>query len=113
MITATGLTKRYGTTAAVDDLSFEVKPGIVTGFLGPNGAGKTTTMRLILGLDKASAGSITVDGRDDPVVTNAVPPETREFALERFTTHTWIIEEAKLLQEGTDSTSNTCISFTH
>ena len=63
MITATGLTKRYGTTAAVDDLSFEVKPGIVTGFLGPNGAGKTTTMRLILGLDAATAGSVTVNGQ--------------------------------------------------
>jgi ABC-2 type transport system ATP-binding protein len=63
MITATGLTKRYGTTAAVDELSFEVKPGIVTGFLGPNGAGKTTTMRLILGLDKATAGSVTINGQ--------------------------------------------------
>jgi ABC-2 type transport system ATP-binding protein len=62
MISATGLTKRYGTTAAVDNLSFEVKPGVVTGFLGPNGAGKTTTMRLILGLDAATAGSVTVNG---------------------------------------------------
>jgi ABC-2 type transport system ATP-binding protein len=62
MITATGLTKRYGTTTAVDDLSFEVRPGIVTGFLGPNGAGKTTTMRLILGLDAASAGTVAVNG---------------------------------------------------
>jgi ABC-2 type transport system ATP-binding protein len=63
MITATALTKRYRETVAVDDLTFEVKPGIVTGFLGPNGAGKTTSMRLILGLDKASAGSVTVNGR--------------------------------------------------
>ena len=63
MITATGLTKRYGDTVAVDDLTFEVKPGIVTGFLGPNGAGKTTTMRLILGLDKATAGTVTVNGQ--------------------------------------------------
>jgi len=62
MIKATGLTKRYGTTAAVDDLTFEVKPGIVTGFLGPNGAGKSTTMRMILGLDAATAGSVTVNG---------------------------------------------------
>jgi len=62
MITATGLTKRYGTTAAVDGLTFEVKPGIVTGFLGPNGAGKTTSMRLILGLDKATEGTVTVNG---------------------------------------------------
>ena len=63
MITATGLTKRYGTTAAVDGLTFDVKPGIVTGFLGPNGAGKTTSMRLILGLDKATAGTVTINGR--------------------------------------------------
>jgi len=62
MITATGLTKRYGSTAAVDGLTFEVKPGIVTGFLGPNGAGKTTSMRLILGLDKATEGTVTVNG---------------------------------------------------
>jgi ABC-2 type transport system ATP-binding protein len=63
MITATGLTKRYGSTTAIDDLSFTVKPGIVTGFLGPNGAGKTTSMRLILGLDRASEGSVTVNGQ--------------------------------------------------
>ncbi len=63
MITATGLTKRYGDTAAVDGLTFEVKPGIVTGFLGPNGAGKTTSMRLILGLDKATEGTVTVNGQ--------------------------------------------------
>jgi ABC-2 type transport system ATP-binding protein len=62
MITATGLTKRYGTSVAVDNLSFEVRPGIITGFLGPNGAGKTTSMRLILGLDKATSGTITVNG---------------------------------------------------
>ena len=62
MITATGLTKRYGETVAVDALTFEVKPGIVTGFLGPNGAGKTTSMRLILGLDSATAGTVTVNG---------------------------------------------------
>ena len=63
MIEATGLTKRYGTTVAVDDLSFTVPPGQVTGFLGPNGAGKSTTMRLILGLDTPTAGSVTVNGR--------------------------------------------------
>lgn len=62
MISANGLTKQYGTTVAVNDLSFDVTPGIVTGFLGPNGAGKTTSMRLILGLDKASSGSVTVNG---------------------------------------------------
>jgi ABC-2 type transport system ATP-binding protein len=63
MIKASGLSKRYGTTLAVDDLSFTVPPGQVTGFLGPNGAGKSTTMRLILGLDAPSSGSVTVGGR--------------------------------------------------
>ena len=63
MIEARGLVKRYGGTAAVDDLSFTIRPGQVTGFLGPNGAGKTTTMRLILGLDHPSAGAVTVNGR--------------------------------------------------
>ena len=63
MIEARGLVKRYGTTAAVNDLSFAIRPGLVTGFLGPNGAGKTTTMRLILGLDRPSAGTVTVNGR--------------------------------------------------
>jgi ABC-2 type transport system ATP-binding protein len=63
MIEARGLTKRYGSTLAVDDLSFTVRPGIVTGFLGPNGAGKTTSMRLILGLDAPTAGTVTIGGR--------------------------------------------------
>ena len=58
MIEAKGLTKRYGATVAVDNLSFEVKPGKVTGFLGPNGAGKSTTMRMILGLDTPTAGDV-------------------------------------------------------
>ena len=63
MIEVTNLTKHYGTTTAVDDLSFQVRPGIVTGFLGPNGAGKSTTMRMIMGLDRPSAGTATVNGR--------------------------------------------------
>jgi ABC-2 type transport system ATP-binding protein len=63
MIEASGLSKRYGDTLAVDDLSFTVPPGQVTGFLGPNGAGKSTTMRLVLGLDRPTAGSVTVNGR--------------------------------------------------
>jgi ABC-2 type transport system ATP-binding protein len=63
MIEVTGLSKRYGATEAVDDLSFSVPPGQVTGFLGPNGAGKSTTMRLILGLDAPTSGSVTVSGR--------------------------------------------------
>jgi len=66
MIEATGLTKRYGATVAVDDLSFTAPPGQVTGFLGPNGAGKSTTMRLILGLDTPNSGSVTVGGRPYP-----------------------------------------------
>jgi ABC-2 type transport system ATP-binding protein len=63
MIEASGLSKRYGTTLAVDDLSFTVPPGQVTGFLGPNGAGKSTTMRLILGLDGPDSGTVTVNGK--------------------------------------------------
>ena len=62
MIEAHGLVKRYGSTMAVDDLSFSIRPGMVTGFLGPNGAGKTTTMRMILGLDAPTQGSLTVGG---------------------------------------------------
>jgi ABC-2 type transport system ATP-binding protein len=63
MIEAHGLVKRYGSITAVNDLSFTIWPGLVTGFLGPNGAGKTTTMRMILGLDAPAQGSVTVDGR--------------------------------------------------
>ena len=63
MIEARNLVKRYGSTVAVDDLSFTIRPGLVTGFLGPNGAGKTTTMRMILGLDAPTQGSVTVGGR--------------------------------------------------
>ncbi|NMI01944.1 ATP-binding cassette domain-containing protein [Pseudonocardia acidicola] len=63
MIEARGLTKRYGSTLAVDDLSFTVQPGRVTGFLGPNGAGKSTTMRMILGLDRPTGGEVRIDGR--------------------------------------------------
>jgi ABC-2 type transport system ATP-binding protein len=63
MIEARGLIKRYGPTVAVDGLSFMIRPGLVTGFLGPNGAGKTTTMRLILGLDYPTAGTVTVNSK--------------------------------------------------
>ncbi len=63
MIEARGLTKRYGAKLAVDDLSFGIEPGKVTGFLGPNGAGKTTTMRCILGLDYPDGGTVTVAGK--------------------------------------------------
>ena len=63
MIDARNLTKRYGATLAVDDLSFSVEPGRVTGFLGPNGSGKSTTMRMIVGLDAPTSGAVTVAGR--------------------------------------------------
>lgn len=63
MIEAHGLTKRYGDKLAVDSISFTVEPGTVTGFLGPNGAGKSTTMRMIMGLDKPTAGTVTVAGK--------------------------------------------------
>src|SRR4030081_3894844 len=63
MIEARQLTKRYGEKTAVDRLDFVVRPGAVTGFLGPNGAGKSTTMRMIVGLDAATSGSVTVTGR--------------------------------------------------
>ncbi|OLB73478.1 MAG: ABC transporter [Actinobacteria bacterium 13_2_20CM_2_71_6] len=63
MIEARGLTKRYGSTVAVESLSFDVRPGIVTGFLGPNGSGKSTTMRMILGLDAPDAGQVRIGGR--------------------------------------------------
>jgi ABC-2 type transport system ATP-binding protein len=63
MIEAQKLSKRYGDKLAVDQLSFTVRPGVVTGFLGPNGAGKSTTMRMIMGLDAPSGGNVTVNGR--------------------------------------------------
>jgi ABC-2 type transport system ATP-binding protein len=63
MIEAQALSKRFGAKVAVDQLSFTVKPGQVTGFLGPNGAGKSTTMRMVVGLDRPSAGAVTVNGR--------------------------------------------------
>ena len=64
MITAEGLTKGFGDKTAVDDVSFTIKPGAVTGFLGPNGAGKSTTMRMIVGLDRPTSGRTTVGGRE-------------------------------------------------
>ncbi|AZA10630.1 ABC transporter ATP-binding protein [Corynebacterium gerontici] len=63
MIRVRGLSKQFGKILAVDDLSFDVEPGKITGFLGPNGAGKTTTMRMILGLDRPTSGSATIDGQ--------------------------------------------------
>ncbi|MGV9554600.1 ABC transporter ATP-binding protein [Streptomyces sp. NPDC003522] len=63
MIELEGLTKRYGEKVAVNNLTFTVRPGIVTGFLGPNGAGKSTTMRMMLGLDRPTAGDVRIDGQ--------------------------------------------------
>jgi len=63
VITASRVTKTYGRTRAVDDLSFDVRPGVVTGFLGPNGSGKSTTMRMVMGLDRPDSGVVTIDGR--------------------------------------------------
>jgi ABC-2 type transport system ATP-binding protein len=63
MIEVRGLTKRYGPTIAVDGLSFDVRPGTVTGFLGPNGSGKSTTMRMIIGLDRPDGGQARIGGR--------------------------------------------------
>ena len=85
MIEARGLTKRYGATLAVNDLSFTVQPGVVTGFLGPNGAGKTTTMRMILGLDSPSAGTVTVNGQ--PYANLASPMREVGALLEARAVH--------------------------
>jgi ABC-2 type transport system ATP-binding protein len=71
MIEANGLTKRYGQRTAVNGITFTVRPGQVTGFLGPNGAGKSSTMRMIVGLDRPSAGTVTVNGR--PYARHATP----------------------------------------
>jgi ABC-2 type transport system ATP-binding protein len=86
VIKARGLTKRYGDKLAVDDLTFTVKPGLVTGFLGPNGAGKSTTMRLILGLDAPSAGSVTVNGK--PFAQHSRPLHEVGALLEARAIHT-------------------------
>jgi ABC-2 type transport system ATP-binding protein len=86
MIEAKGLTKRYGDKTAVNDLSFTVKPGVVTGFLGPNGAGKSTTMRMILGLDRPTSGSVTVNGR--PYAGHAAPLHEVGALLEAKAIHT-------------------------
>jgi ABC-2 type transport system ATP-binding protein len=86
MIEALGLTKRYGDKLAVNDLTFTVKPGVVTGFLGPNGAGKSTTMRLILGLDAPSAGSVTVNGK--PFAQHSRPLHEVGALLEARAIHT-------------------------
>lgn len=86
MIEAQNLTKRYGEKTAVDDVSFQVLPGAVTGFLGPNGAGKSTTMRMIVGLDHPTAGTVTVNGR--PYAEHAAPLQEVGVLLDAKAVHT-------------------------
>ena len=86
MIEATNLTKRYGAKTAVDGLTFTVRPGIVPGFLGPTGAGKSTTMRMILGLDAPTSGTVTVGGR--PCREHAKPLQVVGALLEARAVHT-------------------------
>ena len=86
MIEARNLTKQYGDKTAVDDLTFTVQPGIVTGFLGPNGAGKSTTMRMILGLDAPTSGTVTVGGK--PYRKHAKPLQVVGALLEARAVHT-------------------------
>lgn len=85
MIELQGLTKQYGQVRAVDDLTFSGKPGIVTGFLGPNGAGKSTTMRMILGLDRPTAGTATIGGKHYRQLRN--PLRTVGALLDAKATH--------------------------
>ena len=86
MIEARNLTKRYGEKLAVDDLSFTVQPGLVPGFLGPNGAGKSTTMRLILGLDTPTSGTVTLNGK--PFAEHIRPLQEAGALLEARSVHT-------------------------
>ncbi|GID94342.1 hypothetical protein Adi01nite_37540 [Amorphoplanes digitatis] len=85
MIEAKGLTKRYGDSHAVQDLTFTVRPGVVTGFLGPNGAGKSTTMRMILGLDAPTRGSVSVNGK--PYAAHRTPLREVGALLEARAVH--------------------------
>src|SRR6201990_2215538 len=93
MIVARGLTKRYGSVTAVDDLSFAVQPGVVTGFLGPNGAGKSTTMRMMLDLDNPTSGSVRIDGK-----------QYRELA--ETLKHIGALREAKAVHGGRSAYNN-------
>ena len=85
MIEVTNLTKQYGETLAVDNLTFTVRPGIVTGFLGPNGSGKSTTMRMILGLDSPTSGTATVNGL--PLADHGRPLTSLGFLLDAGAVH--------------------------
>ncbi|WP_121191794.1 ATP-binding cassette domain-containing protein [Motilibacter peucedani] len=95
MIEARGLTKRYGPKTAVDDLTFTVRPGMVTGFLGPNGAGKSTTMRMVVGLDAPSSGTVTVNGK--AYAEHAAPLREVGVLLEARAVHTSRTAENHLL----------------
>jgi len=86
MIEVHELTKRYGAKTAVDSLTFTVRPGIVTGFLGPNGAGKSTTMRMILGLDRPTSGTATINGR--PYAEHTAPLKQAGALLDAKAVHT-------------------------
>jgi ABC-2 type transport system ATP-binding protein len=86
VIEANGLTKRYGNKTAVEDLSFVVRPGVVTGFLGPNGEGKSTTMRLLLGLDRPNAGGSLINGK--PYADHPAPLRVVGALLEARAVHT-------------------------
>jgi ABC-2 type transport system ATP-binding protein len=86
VISARELTKDYGDKRAVDSLTFDVRPGIVTGFLGPNGAGKSTTMRLVLGLDRPTAGNVIVNGK--PYAQHSAPLHEVGALLEARSIHT-------------------------
>lgn len=85
MIEVTNLTKSYGGSVAVNDLTFTVRPGMVTGFLGPNGAGKSTAMRVILGLDRPTSGTATIDGR--PLAEHKQPLKSVGFLLDAGAVH--------------------------
>jgi ABC-2 type transport system ATP-binding protein len=86
VIEAHGLTKKYGAKVAVDNLNFVVRPGVVTGFLGPNGAGKSTTMRMVLGLDRPTSGTVTVNGK--PYRDHSAPLHEVGALLEARAVHT-------------------------
>src|ERR1700747_3021866 len=89
MIGARGLVKHYGSPPPVDNPSFDVRPGRVTGFLGPNGAGKTTTMRMILGLDRPTGGSVTVHGKPFAPVYSAMRCVGRRRRTRLITLDLW------------------------
>ena len=106
MIEARGLTKRFGDKLAVDQLTFTVEPGRITGFLGPNGAGKTTTMRMILGLDRPTVVATLAPGRPlgNPEVSVAVRRRVQRgghrSGIARIAVHTEVVELAHQRRVG-------------